>query len=363
MSGTSSNQNQQQQQSVSNPWGPTQGLLGSIVGRLGGQSTDTTPNQFGALQSLQSATSGIPNFGGLGATAVNNAFGTDTKPQQGLLSSALSTMQNNLGGTASGANLNPMSTPGFSDALKTMNSDISNQVNGQFAAAGRDMSPANSTALARGLSQGEGGLLANQFNQNFSNMMGANGQLLGAAGSTAGGLTQQQQAALQSQLSGIQAGGMLPGLYGAPGEAQLSAANQQYAQPFQNIGMLSSILNPIAGLGGQVSSTGSSSGSNTMSGAQQFGSIAGGLNTLWSDVRLKDDVEPVGKLNDGSNVYSYRYKGDPTGTTHIGLLAQEVERTRPDAVVEIGGMKAVDYKRATEKARAIGGLLSDRLAA
>ena len=39
---------------------------------------------------------------------------------------------------------------------------------------------------------------------------------------------------------------------------------------------------------------------------------------------------PVGALNDGQTVYSYRYKGDPR--TQIGLLAQEVERLHPDAV-------------------------------
>ncbi len=40
--------------------------------------------------------------------------------------------------------------PGFGDAMKTLNSDISNQVNGQFAAAGRDLSGMNTQTLARG---------------------------------------------------------------------------------------------------------------------------------------------------------------------------------------------------------------------
>ena len=34
---------------------------------------------------------------------------------------------------------------------------------------------------------------------------------------------------------------------------------------------------------------------------------------------------------------------------HIGLMAQDVEKTAPpDAVVEINGYKAVDYRAATE---------------
>jgi hypothetical protein len=70
--------------------------------------------------------------------------------------------------------------------------------------------------------------------------------------------------------------------------------------------------------------------------------------SIFSDERLKDDIEPVGKLNDGQDVYRYRYIGDPIW--RIGLMAQEVEATHPDAVTEIGGFKAVDYGKATRRA-------------
>jgi hypothetical protein len=69
-----------------------------------------------------------------------------------------------------------------------------------------------------------------------------------------------------------------------------------------------------------------------------------------SDRRLKEDITPVGALNDGQTVYSYRYKGDPR--TQIGLLAQEVERVHPDAVTRHpSGYRMVDYRRATRSAR------------
>ena len=70
--------------------------------------------------------------------------------------------------------------------------------------------------------------------------------------------------------------------------------------------------------------------------------------SIFSDERLKEHIEPVGELFDGSNVYRYNYIGDPT--PRIGLMAQEVEKVRPDAVVEIGGYKAVDYGKATQYA-------------
>ena len=68
-----------------------------------------------------------------------------------------------------------------------------------------------------------------------------------------------------------------------------------------------------------------------------------------SDVRIKDDVERIGTLNDGIPIYRYRYKGHPE--TQIGVMAQDVERIDPGAVVEHpSGIKLVDYKRATDYA-------------
>ncbi len=81
-------------------------------------------------------------------------------------------------------------------------------------------------------------------------------------------------------------------------------------------------------------------GTNTVGGSA--------LMSLFSDFLLKEDVEPVGKLYDGANIYRYKYKGDPT--PRIGLIAQEVEKIVPEAVSEIAGFKAVDYGIATEMA-------------
>ena len=63
---------------------------------------------------------------------------------------------------------------------------------------------------------------------------------------------------------------------------------------------------------------------------------------------MKEDIEKVGELTDGQPVYKYRYIGD--NVIQIGLMAQDVEKTRPDAVTEVGGYKAVDYGKATQYA-------------
>jgi hypothetical protein len=104
--------------------------------------------------------------------------------------------------------------------------------------------------------------------------------------------------------------------------------------------------------GGETS--GSSFGSS-MAPAQQsspLGAIFGGAGlglqaiSMFSDARLKEDIAPVGKTFDGQNLYSYRYKGDPR--TQIGLMAQEVAETKPEAVsVHPSGYMMVDYAKAT----------------
>jgi len=84
----------------------------------------------------------------------------------------------------------------------------------------------------------------------------------------------------------------------------------------------------------------------------QTSSIMGGLFGLgaagiykWSDERLKEDIKKVGETDDGQNIYSYRYKGDPT--PQMGLMAQEVAEKHPEAVAKTpSGFLAVDYDRA-----------------
>jgi hypothetical protein len=51
---------------------------------------------------------------------------------------------------------------------------------------------------------------------------------------------------------------------------------------------------------------------------------------MLSDRGLKENIEPIGKLFDGQNVYRYNFKGDDK--KQIGLMAQEVEKKYPDAV-------------------------------
>lgn len=360
----------QKQTTNTQPWDPAQPLLKGELGKLGGMDTSVTPWQSGALKDLFNSTTGLPNFGSKGTDLTNSLFNYGNDPQKGLLSSGNNSYQGMLSRYMSPEYLNPMSTPGFSDALATMKGDITNSVNDQFAAAGRDLSPANTTALARGLSQGEGSLISDQYNRNVAAQQGAGAAGFGANTGTAGGLSSLDQAELAARTGGLGAAGAIPGLYTAPASAALGAANQGYAQPWQNLGMLSQQLLPIASLGSQSQGTGTTTQQTSpisniigggagalglLGGTGAFGSAGWLAPLMLSDERAKENIAPVGELYDGQPIYSYTYKGHDT--PQIGLMAQDVEKVAPEAVVEIGGrggLKAVDYGKATRRARNLG---------
>lgn len=78
-------------------------------------------------------------------------------------------------------------------------------------------------------------------------------------------------------------------------------------------------------------------------------SLAGlGLSaySAFSDERLKEDISaPIGSTFDGIPIRLWRYKGDPE--PRVGVIAQEVERVKPEAVDEHpSGFKTVNYAKA-----------------
>jgi hypothetical protein len=339
----------------SNPWAPATPLLQSIISKYGNMSTDVSGGQANALSNLNASAAGIPNFGSTGASGVQKLFSTDTSPQIGMINQGYDTLKANLGDTASGANLNPYETPGFADAINTMTGDITKSVKGVYAGSGRDPSGAGSCAgsLGRGLTQGIAPVIQSQFNTNKQNQMNAAGTLYGASGTTANNITQQGQVPLTNILQGIQGAGMIPGLYTQPATSQLAAANASQNLPFQN---LQQLLTPALGLGALGTQ---SSGTTTQTPANDpmmniLGGVLSGAGLLFSDERLKENIKDVGVLFDGTPVKEYNYVGD--STPQLGMLAQDIERHNQDAdaVVEIGGYKAVNYRKATERAARMG---------
>ena len=176
-----------------------------------------------------------------------------------------------------------------------------------------------------------------------------------------------QQAMLNAanQYANLGTGAQAAGLQGAMGEMQAGIIPQneqqqidtalqgvytnEQAYPFQTTGWLGNL---VEGLGSQSGGTGTTTSPGPSTLSQGIGAATAGLGVLGnlfaaSDIRLKEDVEPVGETYDGQKIYKFRYKGDPK--TRIGLMAHEVEHRHPEAVAHLGqdDLKMVDYDRAT----------------
>jgi hypothetical protein len=76
----------------------------------------------------------------------------------------------------------------------------------------------------------------------------------------------------------------------------------------------------------------------------------GGSAMMMSDIRLKENIKPVGVMPNGLTLYSFEYvdeiKSHPLAGDgiHVGVMAQEVEQVFPYAVKTLDdGYKVVDY--------------------
>lgn len=78
---------------------------------------------------------------------------------------------------------------------------------------------------------------------------------------------------------------------------------------------------------------------DVLGGAAQVGSAA----LLASDVRVKENIEVVGKTSEGIPLVEFNYIG---GSKRLkGVIAQDVESFIPEAVVMRNGIKCVDYSK------------------
>ena len=71
------------------------------------------------------------------------------------------------------------------------------------------------------------------------------------------------------------------------------------------------------------------------------GTLGAGALMAFSDISVKENIIPEGTKWKGLNVYNYNYIGD--STPRRGVMAQQVELTRPDAVTTVNGIKCVNY--------------------
>lgn len=87
-----------------------------------------------------------------------------------------------------------------------------------------------------------------------------------------------------------------------------------------------------------------------------LGGLFSGIGSLFSlsDKRVKKDVKKVGTAKNGLGIYSYRYIDEGSDAPiRIGLMAQEVEKKKPEAVATgADGLKRVNYEGALDLMKA-----------
>ena len=162
----------------------------------------------------------------------------------------------------------------------------------------------------------------------------------------------------QTQLAGLGQMGNLVNQQAGINQGQFGMGTQFWNQGWQNAMMPYQIGQWGSGLLGQLSpysgqqTHGTSFGNSTTTGSPSpfsiFGNLVGLGANLFSDERVKENVAVIGETFDGQPIYRYNYIGDPRTT--IGLMAQDVEQTNPEAVGEVGGVKVVDYDKALSRA-------------
>lgn len=167
--------------------------------------------------------------------------------------------------------------------------------------------------------------------QNYLTGVGQQGQLAAQMGALGAGA---QQAGLQGAQAQIGAGTLGQQTEQAGKTALYNQFLQQQAYPFQVAQFLANV----------AMGTGALSGSQTTT-TQPM--------SFFSDRRLKHDIKRIGETDEGLPIYKFKYKGDPEEQTHVGFMADEVEKIHPEAVGQSHGYKTVDYDKATSEGGAV----------
>ncbi|NPU67534.1 tail fiber domain-containing protein [Bradyrhizobium sp. 83012] len=269
----------QTQQSQTQPWQPAQPMLQGILSQVGNglNNTGLTSAESGALDQLkQNAAQGNPYAGGIGAYAQSLLNGGNALAQAPTAQTNLQTLQGQLTPYANGSMIG--NNPALAAQLAQIQNDVGTSINGQFAAAGRDFSGANQMAYGRGVAAAEAPVIAAQYNQDVQNQLSAANALYGAGNTTANMLGGMQQQYLANQGQGVTASQAALDAQNYGANATLAEEAQRRGIPVQALGLLAQIGTPIAQLGQQTNGT--VTGTQQMSGAEQFSKIASGIGNL-----------------------------------------------------------------------------------
>lgn len=186
-----------------------------------------------------------------------------------------------------------------------------------------------------------------QFNQNLTNALNTNRQLLDSGNLGVNTINAGNDFARLNFGLGQGAGSVYQTQNQNELDANKAFFDESLANRLKALGITSNVAQAGQGwAGGPTSTTTSESTTKTPSIASVVGSIMG----AFSDIRMKENIELVGKTAGGINVYDFDYKPEFKGIAghgrYRGVMADEVEKIIPEAVlVASNGYKMVDYSK------------------
>ena len=281
MSGQSKSNQVTDQSSTQNPWAPAQPLLTGIAN----QATSLLPGagtlngqQQGAIDQLsQNASAGNPYAGQIGNFATDLLNGGGANAQAPQVQGAYDQYKSQVMPWANGSMGDPNQNPALRGMLDVIQNDVGNSVNGQFAAAGRDLSGANQQAYGRGIAQGYAPVLMQAQQQGLQTA----GDLYNAGNTTSGLLSGLNQTALGNKGVGVEAAGSALDAQNYGANAQLAAQAQKLGIPTQQLGLLASLGISLGQVGGTTTGHSQTQGTMMMSPWQQATSGIGAIGSLF----------------------------------------------------------------------------------
>lgn len=132
-------------------------------------------------------------------------------------------------------------------------------------------------------------------------------------------------------------------------QGKIADATGQRDYMLELLGKYSSIVNPVAGMGGTSTGTTTSPqrGSSMFDKVLGAGQAAASIYQAFSDRRLKSDIKQVGNIG-GHNIYTWNWNKEANKLglkgSSKGVIAQEVMKSNPDAVtLDNSGYYKVNY--------------------
>ena len=274
--GTTTGQTAQQQQTgnvgfqQNDAYAPAEPVLNSMLTRAGDLSSDLTGDERTALAGLTSQAGSNAGFNTqLQGAATRALEGGNYNEGDEMVRQGYQTASAAFTPYARGDYLD-FNNPQLQGMLSTLKDDINNSVGSTFAAAGRTGSGAHAQALGRGYAAGLAPTMLDWYTGQQRQQLDAAGAVTGSANAAAGALGANEGARLATAQG---APSLLDATY-SPYAQSLTAAGYGASTPYERLGMLNNIVMPAASQFG--SSTNANQGFSNATGqsAQQTANLS-----------------------------------------------------------------------------------------